>query len=101
VSVSVDGWRLAQIFLSKKPAVFEVEMNHNDLSLRCSCPGYTRFKKCKHTDYVGERVIIEQKTYPFTVADDREVTAEVAQTALESPEAYRKFVIDYAKVEVL
>lgn len=99
MTVSVEGWRLAQIFLSKKPAVFEVEIHIPDAALRCTCPGFTRFKRCKHTDWVAERIDRENQTYAFETWQN--VTPEDAEWASQSPENYRRLVIDHAKVQVL
>jgi hypothetical protein len=98
---SVEQSRLIQIFLSPTatpgPAIFEVSSTPEG-ELRCTCSGFRGRTTCKHTRFVKARITANQGTYPLEISP--EATDEDAEKAKISPEAFRRFVIKYGKIEV-
>ncbi len=97
--ISLDGWRLIQVFISPRYAVFEVEMHMTDNRLRCTCPGWQRRKSCKHTEYITEHTDPSLATYATTLW--RQPSVEETDSAVKSPESYRQFILTFGKIEVL
>lgn len=98
---SVEHKRLLQVFLSPTatpgPSIFEVSST-TDGTLSCTCSGYKGRTTCKHTRFVKARIDSNQGSYPLEIS--KSATDEDAQKAKESPEAFRDFVIKFAKIEV-
>jgi hypothetical protein len=98
---SVEHKRLIQVFLSPTatpgPNIFEVSSGSNG-DLSCTCSGYKGRTTCKHTRFVKARIDSNQGSYPLEIS--KSATDEDAQKAKESPEAFRDFVIRFAKIEV-
>lgn len=98
---SVEHKRLLQVFLSPTatpgPSIFEVSST-TDGVLSCTCSGYKGRTTCKHTRFVKARIDSNQGSYPLEIS--KSATDEDAQKAKESPEAFRDFVIKFAKIEV-
>lgn len=102
-----EDWGLVQVFLSagKEPRVYEVEM---DLSveahlaeIRCTCPAFaraTRSRACAHTRVVMHRAIWHGE-YPIMVRE--QALGTPYDEVFDSPESYRRFIIENARVEVL
>jgi hypothetical protein len=94
----VDEWRTVQVFLSPT-GVFEVQLRPNDTHAKCNCPSYKIRNNCKHTKFVIERMDENDGHYAILVPED--VPEELADTANDSAENFRNFVLKYARVEVL
>jgi hypothetical protein len=97
----MEDARLVQIFLSPAntpgPGIFEVSLTPDKIFV-CTCPGHAGRGTCKHTKFVEARVEQNNGTYPLEIStrcQDGE-----AEVALESPEAFREFIIKYGKIEV-
>lgn len=97
-SHNLDAWRTVQVFLSPT-GVYEVQLRPEDKNPQCSCPSYKIRGNCKHTLFVTARMAENDGNYAILVPDD--VPEDVADKASESPEAFRDFVLKYARVEVL
>jgi hypothetical protein len=98
---SVEHKRLIQVFLSPTatpgPSIFEVSSSPEG-SLSCTCSGYKGRTTCKHTRFVKARIDSNNGNYPLEVS--KAATEEDTEKAKESPEAFREFVIRFAKIEV-
>ena len=93
-------WRTVQLFISAQAAgIFEVEVDTETKKLRCSCPKWKKFFKCKHTRFVEERMYMNDGHYSILVP--HEISEELALEASDSAEKFREFVVKYAKIEVL
>ena len=93
-------WRTVQLFISSQAAgVFEVEVVTVTKRIRCNCPVWTKTLKCKHVNFVNNRMKMNQGHYSILVPD--EVPEELASQANADPKRFRDFVVRYAKVEVL
>jgi hypothetical protein len=93
-------WRTVQLFLSSQGAgIFEVEVDTDTKSTRCSCPVWKKLFSCKHTIFVNTKMKLNQGHYSISVPN--EVPESVAAEANEDPKKFRDFVVRYAKVEVL
>lgn len=88
--------RLLQVFLSKHGA-YEVSVTPVDHDLACTCPGFSSWKKCKHTAYVRAR-LDEDGAYAVELPDDVHVPAP---EEMLDPSAWRQFVLHNAPVVVL
>jgi hypothetical protein len=96
-----DNWRIAQIFLDARvPRVYEVEINQEPAkNLRCSCPQFKDNNRCMHTKYVQDKIVKNNGHYPIKIADN--VDESIVMEAFEDKDEFRKFVIKYAKIEVM
>ena len=93
-------WRTVQLFLSSQGAgIFEVEVDTETKSMRCTCPVWQKLYSCKHTLFVGTKMKMNRGHYSILVPD--EVPESVAEEANEDPKKFRDFVVKYAKVEVI
>lgn len=93
-------WRTVQLFLSASAAgVFEVEVDTETKDLRCNCPKWKKFAKCKHTKFVIDRMNMNDGHYSILIPN--EISEELALEVQDSPEKFREFVVKYAKIEVL
>lgn len=98
--VSMDiTWRTVQVFL-EPDGVVEVEVDQeNPTKARCTCPGFARSARCKHVKYVKEYMEKNDGHYSINIPVD--VDEEEAIQAMRNPNAFRDFIIKYAKVEVI
>ena len=93
-------WRTVQLFLSSQGAgIFEVEVDTETKSMRCTCPVWQKLYSCKHTLFVGTKMKMNRGHYSISVPN--EVPESVAEEANEDPKKFRDFVVTYAKVEVI
>lgn len=96
----VKETRLVQVFLSpakSSPNIYEVSSTlGGDLS--CTCPNFQGRTSCKHTRFVKARIDSNDGNYPLEIS--KRATDEDAEAARQSPEAFREFVIKFAKIEV-
>jgi len=90
-------WRTVQFFLSPR-GVFEVEIDLESEGVRCSCPGFSARKVCKHSRVVVDRAQKNDGTYPLRVSD-RASELEITSST-KSSENFRKFVVKYGYIEV-
>jgi hypothetical protein len=97
--VGVDEWRTVQVFLSPKgTGIYEVEMTMDATEIRCNCPTYKSRMRCRHVKFV-ESKIDESGAYPIFVhpsARDEDLADHVTDR-----DRFRKFVLKYAKIEVV
>ena len=93
--------RVVQLFLSQSmepgPGIYEVSIT-KDKEFMCTCPGFNGRSNCKHVKFVKARVDSNRGTYPLEISS--RCTPEDADKAQESPEAFRRFIIKYGKIEV-
>lgn len=94
----LDTWRTVQLFLSTT-GVYEVQLRPGDTSARCNCPSYKVRGSCKHTSFIQQRMLENAGQYAILVPED--VPEEETSKASESAEAFRSFILKYARVEVL
>ncbi len=94
----VNNWQVSQLFLSDT-GVHEVEIDTDSLKLRCNCPGFGRRSSCKHIRFVRERMDRNGGIYSTHISTKAPV--EEANIAVQSPEAFRKLLINYGKIEVV
>ena len=93
-------WRTVQLFLSSQGAgIFEVEVDTETKSMRCTCPVWQKLYSCKHTLFGGTKMKMNRGHYSISVPN--EVPESVAEEANEDPKKFRDFVVKYAKVEVI
>ena len=93
------SWRTVQLFLGDE-GVSEVLIDAaNAFNAKCTCPSFSKFKKCKHTSFVLEKIEDNHGHYGVQIPDT--VDDEEAFEALNDPESFRDFVIKYGKIEVL
>ena len=87
------------MFLGEE-GVSEVSVDaDNAFNVRCTCPSYSKFKKCKHSNFVLNKIEDNNGHYGVQIPDT--VDDEVAFEALNNEESFRYFVIRYGKIEVL
>lgn len=92
-------WRTVQLFLENY-GVVEVEVDsENSSKARCSCPGFARGGRCKHTKYVKDVMANNDGHYSIQVSVD--VNEDDAFRAIQDPESFRDFIVKYGKVEVI
>jgi hypothetical protein len=94
----LDSWRTVQLFISPT-GVYEVQLSPDDPKPRCSCSTYKVRNSCKHTDFIKVRMEENDGHYAILVPDN--IPEELAEQASETAEAFRAFVLKYARVEVL
>jgi hypothetical protein len=96
--IQVDEWRTVQVFLSSKGSgIYEVEMTLDGTEVRCNCQTYVRRGNCRHVKFVVSRM--EAGTYPIMVhpsARDENLSEHVTDR-----DRFRRFVLKYAKIEVV
>lgn len=94
----MDEWRTVQVFLSSKGSgIYEVEMTLDGGEVRCNCQTYARRRNCRHVKFVLGRM--QSGTYPIMVhpsARDEDLSEHAADR-----EKFRRFVLKYAKIEVV
>ena len=93
-------WRTVQLFISSQAAgIFEVEVDTGTRKVRCNCPVWRKSARCKHVNFVNNKMRYNKGHYSILVPND--VSEELALTANDDPSKFRDFVVRYAKVEVL
>ena len=93
-------WRTVQVFISSQSAgVFEVEIDTDTRSTRCSCPVWKKRFECKHTDFVKDRMRFNRGNYSIQIPN--EIPEELAVEASVDANSFRDFVLKYAKIEVI
>ncbi len=92
-------WRTVQIFLEDY-GVAEVEVNQeNNQQARCTCPGFSKSGRCKHTKHVKD--VMSENDGHYSIHIPMEVDEEEAIRAMHDGDLFRSFVIKYGKVEVI
>lgn len=95
---NMNDWQITQLFLSDT-GVHEVDVHISNSKLRCSCPGYESRRSCKHTRFVKTRMEENDGIYPTEVSTRASKIDTVV--ASNDPEAFRKLLINYGKIEVI
>lgn len=97
----MEGNKLVQIFLSQGtspgPGIYEVSLT-TEKDFICTCPGFVSRSTCMHTKFVIKKVKQNGGAYPMKISD--RCTDADADKAMESPEAFREFVIKFGEIEV-
>ena len=92
-------WRTIQLFLEEY-GIVEVELyQDNNQKVRCTCPSFSKAARCKHTRYVKDSMEKNDGHYAIQIKAD--VDEDVAFKAMGNADAFRDFVVKYAKVEVI
>jgi len=94
----MNQWQATQLFLSDT-GVHEVEVNLGSHRLRCNCNGYSARSNCKHTRFVKEKMDNNGGVYPTEVST--RISKIETMVASQDPEAFRKMLINYGKIEVV
>ena len=94
----MNDWQATQVFLSDT-GVHEVDINLNTSRLKCDCPGYSSRSACKHVKFVSKRMQNNGGIYPVEVS--KTASPEEGELARLDPEAFRKFLYRYGRVEVI
>ncbi len=97
----MTGPRPLQFFLDKS-GVSTVSLETDGSSIVCDCVAYKRSKdkKCKHTDWVTERVDPRTGVYPVQISK-RATEHETKEAFGGNLALYRDFLFKYGRVEVL
>jgi uncharacterized Zn finger protein len=91
--------RLLQVFLSKTGhGVYEVSVAVHDHALSCTCPGFKHRKRCKHIDFVAEKLGPDGE---YTVTVPHLMPMDILVEARRTPESWRAFITRYVTPEVL
>jgi hypothetical protein len=92
-------WRTVQFFLGEE-GVSEVEVDSENTSkTRCSCRSFQMTARCKHVKFVKGRMEDSEGHYNIVIPED--VPDSAAVLAVQTPEAFRTFIMKYGKVEVI
>jgi len=97
----MEADRTVQIFLSESTAalgVYEVIYTEAKKFI-CNCHKFISSNRCPHTKFVEDKVKNNGGTYPLEIAP--EATKMEVLKAAQSADEFRKFLIKYAKIEVL
>lgn len=98
LDLDTDQWRTVQVFLSPKGSgIYEVELTMDGIRSRCNCPTFRSRAACRHVVFVSSRM--DNGFYPIMVhpsARDEDLTDHVSDR-----ERFRRFVLKYAKIEVV
>jgi hypothetical protein len=93
------SWRTVQMFLGEE-GVSEVSVDaENAFNVKCSCQSYNKFKKCKHANFVLNKIEANDGHYGVQIPDT--VDDDIAFEALNNEASFRDFVIKYGQIEVL
>jgi hypothetical protein len=93
------SWRTVQLFLGEE-GVSEVCIDAMDaLNVKCTCPSFSKFRKCKHASFVLNKIDKNDGHYGVQIPEN--IDDDIAFEALEDEEAFRAFIIKYGKIEVL
>ena len=94
-----SAWRTVQQFISAQGmGIFEVEVETDTKDIRCTCPVFDKRGSCKHIQFVNDKI---KYTGHYSIMVPNEIPEEVALEANIDAEKFRKFVVKYAKIEVL
>jgi hypothetical protein len=95
-----NNWRTVQIFL--EPTTFkihEVEISQESPdNVRCTCRAFSS-GNCKHSKFVKDSM--KKNGGHYAVQIPREIPDNEVIEAMEDAESFRKFIINYAKIEVI
>jgi hypothetical protein len=92
-------WRTVQFFMSLE-GISEVEVDaDNPQKVRCSCTQFNNSGRCKHSKFIKKQM--DENDGHYNIQIPANVTDEEAIAAIGSPEAFRSFILKYAKVEVI
>lgn len=92
-------WCTIQIFLSDE-GVCEVQGEFlKPGKMRCTCPNYQKFTRCKHTKRVKQLVAENNGNYSIVIPE--EVSDDEVLLALNSSDAFHKFIVKHSPIEVL
>ena len=92
-------WRTIQLFLGND-GVSEVFVAEEDSTkVRCSCEMFNKKARCKHSEWVRNRMDNNGGVFNMRVPDT--INDEETMDALNDPYLFRNFVIKYGKVQVL
>jgi uncharacterized Zn finger protein len=87
-----------QVFLSPKGSgIYEVELTTDGNEVRCNCPTYKSRRDCRHVKFVLARM--DGGAYPIQVHPS--ARDEDLDEHLNNPEAFRRFIVKYGKIEVV
>jgi hypothetical protein len=94
-------WRTVQIFLEPTNFnIYEVEISQESAeNVRCNCRTFSTNKFCKHTKFVKDSM--KKNGGHFAVQISSEISDDEVLAAMEDAESFRKFIINYAKIEVI
>jgi hypothetical protein len=94
-------WRTIQFFLdSEEFIISEVSVDAmNSKKMRCSCPKFGKFARCKHVKFMQER--LEGTNGVFNLTIPPEVDDEEAYDAVHDTELFRQLVLKFGKIEVI
>ncbi len=99
MSDSQVSWRTVQMFLGDE-GVSEVCIDaENARNVKCSCPSFNKFSKCKHVNFVSNKITENDGHYGVQIPEN--IDDDIAFAALSDEESFRDFVIKYGKIEVL
>lgn len=94
-----SSWRTVQMFVEES-GVFEVEVDSESKNkVRCTCGPFKNSSRCKHSKFV--KAAMDDNNGHYTIQVPVEIDDIEAMVAMESAEAFREFIIKYAKVETL
>ena len=80
--------------------VCEVQVDSdNHTKVRCTCPVFNRNARCKHAKYVRNAMAENDGHYSILIPE--EVPEDEAIEAMQDSEAFRRFIIRHARVEVI
>lgn len=92
--------RLLQVFLSRKMhGIYEVSVLLPAGDLSCTCPGFSNRRKCKHIDFVRDRMERDGSGYAVHVETAAVEACKAARGG--SAEDWRRFVYRHCPAEVL
>lgn len=96
-------WRTVQMFLDKDnpdEGISEVSVDdHNPKKVRCSCRKFKMTARCKHAQFVKDKIKNSDGIYSIRVPE--EVSDEEAIDSLADIDLFRDFVIKYGEVVVI
>jgi hypothetical protein len=94
-----SDWRTVQLFLDND-GISEVEVDSTRPNVaRCNCRQFQSKRKCEHVKFIQK--IMNENDGHYTVHIPVEIEDEEAEMAMKDANAFRHFIIKYAKVEVL
>lgn len=98
-SAMTNTWRTVQMFV-EEAGVFEVEVDSsNKTKVRCTCPAFKNSSRCKHSKFV--KSAMDENNGHYTIQVPVDIEDDEAAIAMDSAEAFRSFIIKYAKVETI
>lgn len=96
-----NNWRTVQIFLEPTNFnIYEVEISQDSPeNVRCNCKTFSSNNQCKHSRFVKNHM--KKNGGHYAVQIPREIPDNEVINAMEDAESFRKFIINYAKIEVI